>query len=223
MRDAHILTRYRPGRCSCCCVRVALLTIHGRSSRRFARHNGRSHLLLGSGRASLAYDASVGNPEIFADVLAANKTYAGDFPLTGLQAHAAKGLAVITCIDSRIEPLAMLGLQPGDAKIFRNAGARVTDDVLRTLVIASYLLGVDRVMVIAHTDCMATASEDDIHTAVSEAGGPDTRSLPFLVTSDQQATVRADVLRVQSWPYLTHLHVAGFVYHVDTGRLSQLC
>jgi carbonic anhydrase len=90
-----------------------------------------------------------------------------------LQARAAKGLAVLTCIDSRIEPLAMLGLRPGDAKILRNAGARVTDDVLRTLVLASYLLGVDRAMVIAHTHCrMATGSEDDVHAAVSEAGGP---------------------------------------------------
>ena len=91
--------------------------------------------------------------QTFADVLAANETYADDFPLPGLPAHAAKGLAVLTCIDSRIEPLAMLGLVPGDAKILRNAGARVTDDVLRTLVLASYLLGVDRAMVIAHTDC----------------------------------------------------------------------
>ena len=160
----------------------------------------------------------------FADVLASNETYADRFPLPGLEARAAKGLAVLTCIDSRIEPLAMLGLRPGDAKILRNAGARVTDDVLRTLVLASYLLGVDRAMVIAHTDCrMATGSEDDVHAAVSETGGPDTRSLAFLVTSDQKATVRADVQRVRSWPYLTHLHMGGFLYDTDTGRLSQLC
>jgi carbonic anhydrase len=169
-------------------------------------------------------DASVSNAQRFDDVLAANAAYADGFSLRGLQARAAKGLAVLTCIDSRIEPLAMLGLRPGDAKILRNAGARVTDDVLRTLVLASYLLGVDRAMVIAHTDCrMATASEDDVHTAVSEAGGPDTRSLAFLVTSDQESTVRADVQRIQSWPYLTRLHVGGFLYDIDTGRLSQLC
>jgi carbonic anhydrase len=178
-----------------------------------------------AGSKRWAYDASVSDDQtIFADVLASNETYADSFPLPGLEARAAKGLAVLTCIDSRIEPLAMLGLRPGDAKILRNAGARVTDDVLRTLVLASYLLGVDRAMVIAHTDCrMATASEDDVHAAVSEAGGPDTRSLAFLVTSDQKATVRADVQRVRSWPYLTHLHVGGFLYDIDTGRLSQLC
>jgi carbonic anhydrase len=161
---------------------------------------------------------------VFEDVLAANASYAHHFRLGGLQARAARGLAVLTCIDSRIEPLAMLGLRPGDAKILRNAGARVTDDVLRTLVLASYLLGVDRAMIIAHTDCrMAAGSEDDVHAAVEEAGGPDTRSLSFLVSSDQQATVRGDVQRVQSWPYLRRLHVGGFIYDVGSGRIEQIC
>ena len=162
--------------------------------------------------------------ETFADVLAANEAYAHDFKLAGLEASAAKGLAVLTCMDSRIEPLTMLGLQPGDAKILRNAGARVTDDVLRTLVLASYLLGVERAMIVAHTKCrMAAGDEDDVHSAVSEAGGPDTRSLAFLVSGDQEETVRADVQRVRSWPYLTQLRVGGFLYDVDTGRLTQLC
>jgi len=127
-------------------------------------------------------------------------------------------------MDSRIEPLAMLGLRAGDAKILRNAGARVTDDVLRTLVLASYLLGVDRAMVVAHTKCrMASGSEHDVHAAIAEAGGLDTRSLAFLVTDDQEATVRADVQRVRSWPYLAHLRVGGFLYDVDTGAITQLC
>jgi carbonic anhydrase len=152
----------------------------------------------------------------------ANTAYARDFRLAGLKARAARGLAVLTCMDSRIEPLAMLGLQPGDAKILRNAGARVTDDVLRTLVLASYLLGVDRVMIIAHTNCrMAVGDEDDVHEAIDEAGGPDTRSLSFLVTDDPRATLGADVQRVRSWPYLTRLRVGGFVYDVDTGRIAQ--
>ena len=76
----------------------------------------------------------------FADVLTANQAYAGAFRLAELEARAAKGLGVLTCMDSRIDPLAMLGLEPGDAKILRNAGARVTEDALRTLVLASYLL-----------------------------------------------------------------------------------
>jgi carbonic anhydrase len=160
----------------------------------------------------------------FADVLSANADYTRDFRLGGLQATAARGLAVLTCIDSRIEPLALLGLGPGDAKILRNAGARVTDDVLRTLVLASYLLGVDRAMVIAHTNCrMAVGGEEDVHGAVEAAGGPDTRSLAFLVTDDQEATLREDVQRIRSWPYLERLRVGGFLYDVESGRLTQLC
>ena len=166
----------------------------------------------------------VASDPTFADVLAANEAYSHDFRLAGLPPLAARGLAVLTCIDSRIEPLAMLGLGPGDAKILRNAGARVTDDVLRTLVLASYLLGVDRAMVIAHTKCrMAAGDEDEVHAAVRDAGGPDMENLAFLVTRDQEATVRADVQRMQSWPYLTRLRVGGFLYDVDTGRVRQLC
>ena len=160
----------------------------------------------------------------FADVLAANEAYASDFGLAGLEPQAARGLAVLTCMDSRIEPLAMLGLRAGDAKILRNAGARVTDDVLRTLVLASYLLGVERVMVIAHTGCrMAAETEEEVHAALTDAGAPDTSSLSFLVASDQEATVRADVERVRSWPYLTRVVVGGFIYDVDSGRLTHVC
>ena len=160
----------------------------------------------------------------FDDVLAANGAYADEFRLAGLEPVAAKGLAVLTCMDSRIEPLAMLGLQPGDAKILRNAGARVTDDVLRTLVLASYLLGVERAMVVAHTKCrMAAGGEDDVHEAIAAAGGPDTRDLAFLVSADQEQTVRDDVERIRSWSYLDRLQVGGFLYDVDTGRLQQLC
>ena len=89
----------------------------------------------------------------FDDVLAANREYAPPSLDEGGPGQAAKGLAVLTCMDSRIEPLATLGLQRGDAKIMRNAGARVTDDVLRTLVLANALLNVERVLVMAHTDC----------------------------------------------------------------------
>jgi len=166
----------------------------------------------------------VPDDQTFEDVLAANETYADQFLLAGLASHAARGLAVLTCMDSRIEPLKMLGIAPGDAKILRNAGARVTDDVLRTLVLASYLLGVDRAMIVAHTKCrMAAGGEADVHAAVDKAGGPDTRSPAFLVTDDQEATLREDVQRVRSWPYLSRLRVGGFLYDVDTGRITRIC
>jgi carbonic anhydrase len=166
----------------------------------------------------------VAGDDFFAAELEANRSYADGFELGGLDARAARGLAVLTCMDSRIEPLAMLGLRPGDAKILRNAGARVTDDVLRTLVLAFYLLGVERTMVVAHTRCrMAGTSEEDVHAAVEAAGGPDTRSLSFLVTDHQEAALRADVERVRASPYLPGLAVGGFIYDVDTGRLERIC
>jgi carbonic anhydrase len=161
--------------------------------------------------------------ETFADLLAANEAYARRFPHQGLQPRAAQGLAVLTCIDSRIEPLATLGLVPGDAKILRNAGARVTDDMLRTLVLASFLLGVDRVMLIAHTDCRMTGREEDVHAAVRDAGGPDTSELDFLATDDQDATVRADVELLRTSPFLAGVDVGGFRYDVESGRITQLC
>ena len=89
----------------------------------------------------------------FDDVIAGNRAYVDHYHETGMSGRAAKGLALITCMDSRIDPLAALGMQAGDMKILRNAGARVTDDVLRTLVLATHLLDVDRIIVMPHTDC----------------------------------------------------------------------
>ncbi|HTW18680.1 MAG TPA: carbonic anhydrase [Mycobacteriales bacterium] len=160
----------------------------------------------------------------FADVLAANEQYAAAFEHGGLAPTAARGLAVLTCMDSRIDPLGLLGLQPGDAKIIRNAGARATRDALRTLVLARYLLGVDRVMVIAHTKCrMAESTEAQVHEAIAAAGGPDTRSLDFLTAPDQEQALRSDVQRIRSWPYLAGLETGGFRYDVDTGGLTRIC
>jgi carbonic anhydrase len=161
--------------------------------------------------------------EPFADVLKANQAYAASFRNPGLQATALKGLAVLTCMDSRIDPLAMLGLSPGDAKILRNAGARVTDDVLRTLVLARYLLGVERVMVVAHTGCrMASGTEDEVHAAIERSGGPDTRSLSFLTTADQRSSLLGDLNRIRSYLYLPDIIAGAFLYHIDSGELIEV-
>jgi carbonic anhydrase len=162
--------------------------------------------------------------ETFADLLAANEGYAQRFSHRGLDGRAARRLAVLTCMDSRIDPLAMLALGPGDMKILRNAGARVTEDVLTTLVVARYLLGVERLMVIAHTNCRMTASSDDeLRSAIRAAGGPSTDDLSYGTTPDLEASLRADVDRVRSFERLAGLRVGGFVYDIDTGRLSQTC
>jgi carbonic anhydrase len=159
----------------------------------------------------------------FEEFLAANAAYAESYALADLEATAARGLAVLTCMDSRIEPLAMLGLAPGDAKILRNAGARVTDDVLRTLVLAAYLLGVRRLMIVAHTGCrMAAGGEEQVHDAIEAAGGPDTRSIRFLTTADQERSLHRDVQRVRSYPYLPDVAVGGFLYDLGSGRLRRV-
>jgi carbonic anhydrase len=162
--------------------------------------------------------------DVFEDVLEANEEYARGFTLAGLDGRAAKHLAVVTCIDTRIEPLAMLGLSPGDAKILRNAGARVDTPVLNTLVLAHRLLGVTRVMVVAHSDCrMSVESEAELHEALAAAGGPDPRELSFAVGAAQEETVRDDVERIRSSPHLAGLAAGGFLYDVETGRLRRIC
>ncbi len=165
------------------------------------------------------HDARVGS---FDDVLNANALFQEQFHDDGLAGRAARGLAVVTCMDSRIDPLRLLGLLPGDAKILRTAGARVTDDVLRSLVLAHHLLGVDRVLVMPHTDCgMTKASDGEVHQRIAEETGIDSRSVDFQTISDQQAVLRHDVQRVRSSPYLPKgLPVLGAVYDVHTGRLD---
>src|SRR3954467_10733736 len=162
--------------------------------------------------------------DAFDDVLTANQAYAKQFRDPGRPGKAARGLAVVTCMDSRISPLEMLGLEAGDAKILRNAGARVTDDVLATLVIAKYLLNVQRLMVIAHTNCrMSAADDEELRAAITDAGGPDTGDLEFRASPDQPGMVRGDVARFRSFGRLEGLEVGGFLYDVETGRLSQIC
>jgi carbonic anhydrase len=158
----------------------------------------------------------------FSDILFSNSQFVNDFQHSELTGTARKGLAIVTCMDSRISPLAVVGMQAGDAKILRNAGARVTDDVLRTLVLASYLLGVNRVLVMPHTDCrMASADEATIHATIQDQFGVDTRSLEFRVTKDQEAALKTDINRVRAYPLIRKgVSVAGAIYDVKTGKID---
>lgn len=159
----------------------------------------------------------------FDDLLAANARYAETFDSGGLAAPARSGAAVVTCMDSRIDPLAMLGLGLGDAKVLRNPGGRVTDPVLEALVLGVHLLGVRRVLVVAHTRCaVASNSEEQLREAVAEAAGRDASWQRFHAVADQSTTLARDVARVRSHPLVpAETVVGGFVYDVDTGRLSQ--
>src|SRR3954447_18319557 len=108
----------------------------------------------------------------FDDLLSANADYAADFGLSGFDGVAHAGVAVVTCMDSRIDPLRLLGLRPGDAKILRNPGGRVTEQALKALVLGVNLLSVERILVVPHTRCaMASASEADLRERVGKASG----------------------------------------------------
>lgn len=160
----------------------------------------------------------------FDDLLAANREYAEDFGLSGFDGIAHAGIAMVTCMDSRIDPLRMIGLTPGDAKILRNPGGRVTDAALVALVMGVTLLQVRRILVVEHTRCaMASASEDELKARVSKSAGTDASWMTLGAIVDQENTVRADVMRVRSHPLISDdILVGGFVYDVDTGLLNPV-
>ena len=162
--------------------------------------------------------------ENFQDLLKANEEFSAGFKSTGLSGQARQGLAIVTCMDSRIAPLSIVGMNVGDAKILRNAGARVTEDVLRTLVLATHLLGVNRVLIMPHTDCrMASAEEHEMHQQIMEKSGIDTRSVEIRTVRDQKAALLKDITRVETYPLLAkNIKVMGAIYNVETGKLSPI-
>ena len=158
----------------------------------------------------------------FSAEIAANDEYIKTFKYSGLTGVAQKGLAIVTCMDSRINPLSVMGMSSGDAKILRNAGARVTEDVLRTLVLATYLLGVKKILVMPHTDCrMASASESEIHALILKDHDVDTRSVEFRTVTDQADALLTDVMRIRTYPLMASgVTVAGAIFDVHTGKLK---
>ena len=159
----------------------------------------------------------------FDDLLDANRGFAADFALGGFDGVAHAGIAVVTCMDSRIDPLRMLGLSAGDAKIFRNPGGRVTPQALEALVLGVHLLSVRRILVVPHTRCAMTAhTERELQERVSASAGQDASWHHFHVIEDQRSALEEDVRRVRSHPLIPgHVQVGGFVYDVDTGLLAQ--
>lgn len=160
----------------------------------------------------------------FEDLLEANAAFAATFDLSGFDGVAQAGVAVVTCMDSRIAPLQMLGLTAGDAKIFRNPGGRVTDAALEALVLGVHLLGVRRILIIPHTRCaMASNSEEELRQAVGRSAGQDVSWQHFSVIEDQIAALRQDVAAVRGHPLIPEsVAVGGFLYDVDTGLINQL-
>ncbi len=126
-------------------------------------------------------------------------------------------------MDTRIDPLAILGLVPGDAKISRNAGGRVTDDVLRGLILATNLLDVDRVAIVHHTHCAMVSSNEVIAASVSDAAGTDATGWDFCAIADPDADLATDVARVRDCPLISEdVLVAGWRYDVETGWVQPV-
>jgi carbonic anhydrase len=160
----------------------------------------------------------------FDDLLEANARFAETFSLAGYQGVARAGVAMVTCMDSRIDPLSMVGLLPGDAKVLRNPGGRVTDQALGGLVLAVNLLDVHRIMVVQHTRCaMASASEAELRERVSASSGSDASSMTFGAIEDQRSQIIDDVERLRGHSLVpAQVAVGGFLYDVDTGLLDRL-
>jgi carbonic anhydrase len=159
----------------------------------------------------------------FDDLIAANKEFSTTFALGSFDGVAHAGIAIVTCMDSRIDPLRMVGLLPGDAKIFRNPGGRITAAALEALVLGVHLLGVERILIIPHTRCaMAMNTEKELQTRISKSAGQDASWHPFHVIDDQIASLDEDVRKVRSHPLIpATVKIGGFLYYVDTGLIDQ--
>jgi carbonic anhydrase len=160
----------------------------------------------------------------FSAEIAANDEYIKTFKYSELTGTAQQGLAIVTCMDSRINPLSVVGMKSGDAKILRNAGARVTDDVLRTLVLATYLLGVQRILIMPHTNCrMAQVDDVEIHREIDTKYGVDTSEIEFKTVPDQRQALIEDVQKVRSYRLLNKdVVVGGAIYDVATGKITPI-
>ena len=157
------------------------------------------------------------------DLLEANQGYARNFNKGGKPMPPAKKVAVVACMDARIETGQLLGLEEGDAHVIRNAGGVVTDDVIRSLTISQRLLGTAEIVLIHHTDCgMLTFKDDDLKSQIEEDSGlrPQFALEAF---SNLHDDVRQSIRRIQTSPFIPHKDsVRGFIYDVERGRLNEV-
>lgn len=162
-------------------------------------------------------------PEL-STMLDANQRYAATFDKGNLPMPPSRHVAVLTCMDARLDPAKFLGLQEGDAHVIRNAGGRASDDALRSLIISSWLLGTREFVVIHHTDCgMLTFTNEQLRERLQREAGADASSIDFLPFSDLAESVRQDVAKIRSSPLLPRdISVDGFIYDVRTGKLEAV-
>ncbi|MGH3073758.1 MAG: beta-class carbonic anhydrase [Gaiellales bacterium] len=157
-------------------------------------------------------------------MLEANSSFAGSFTQGDLPMPPARHVAILTCMDARIHPAKVLGLELGDAHVIRNAGGCASGDAIRSLIISSRLLGTTEFAVIHHTDCgMLTFTNDDICAKLEEETGQDATSIDFLPFPDLEQSVRDDVDRILQTPFIdASIPVSGYIYDVHTGKVEQV-
>jgi carbonic anhydrase len=157
------------------------------------------------------------------DLVANNEAFAASLPAQHLDVRPSRRLVVVTCMDSRLDVFAALGLHEGEAHVLRNAGGVITDDVIRSLAVSQRRLGTREVMLIHHTDCgMQSLTDDGFRAELQEATGV---APAFAIESftDVDADVRQSILRVRRNKFVLHRDdVRGFVYDVDTHRLREV-
>ena len=157
------------------------------------------------------------------DLLRNNEAYAGSFDKADLPLPPAKKVAVVACMDARLDPARALGLEEGDAHVIRNAGGVVTDDAIRSLAISQRLLGTEEIVLLHHTDCgMLTFTDDDFKAAIQQDTGikPAWAAEAF---GDLDEDVRQSIARIKASPFVPRKDsVRGFVYEVETGRLREV-
>jgi carbonic anhydrase len=156
------------------------------------------------------------------DLLHNNEAYAGSFDKADLPVPPGKKVAVIACMDARLDPARALGLEEGDAHVIRNAGGIVTEDAIRSLAISQRLLGTEEIILIHHTQCgMLSFVDDEFRASIEKDTGikPGWAAEAF---SDVEGDVRQSIARIHASPFLPSKNVRGFVYEVETGRLREV-
>jgi carbonic anhydrase len=161
---------------------------------------------------------------VFDEMLAHNEKYAQRFDLGHLQTPPVRKLVILTCMDSRMDLEQLLGLRVGDAHMIRNAGGLASDDVVRSLILSTHLLGTRSIAIIQHTECgLMSITDEEFRWRLSTTTGKDASHLRFHAFRDLDQNVREQVARVRHDPFLpSQIEVRGFVYDVKQGKLREV-
>lgn len=156
------------------------------------------------------------------DLIRASDRYAaGHVPGGGISTML--GVAVLTCMDARVDPARIFGLEPGDAHVVRNAGGRASRDALRSLAISNNMAGTREIVVLHHTDCALLTDDEVLRSRIEEISGADAASLDLMTIKDLERSVREDVARILGSAFTPDdVRVWGFVFDVDSGRVRQV-